>query len=69
MNKEASSQIYKICVMIPAAFVETVKDAMFAAGAGHYGNYDHCCWQTSGTGQFRALEGSQPFSGVKGVLH
>ncbi|WP_067587489.1 hypothetical protein [Endozoicomonas ascidiicola] len=63
------SDTYKICVMIPTGFVNAVKDAMFAAGAGHYDNYDQCCWETAGTGQFRALPGSQPFSGSQGVVH
>lgn len=61
--------IYKICVMIPSAFLEPVKQAMFTAGAGRYGKYDSCCWQTPGTGQFRPLKGSQPFSGQPGKIH
>jgi hypothetical protein len=27
------------------------------------GNYDQCCWQVAGVGQFRPLAGSQPFIG------
>lgn len=45
-----------------------VKQALFEAGAGKIGNYDSCCWQTLGTGQFRALEGSEPFLGQQGVV-
>lgn len=62
-------EIYKICVMVPSSFLDPVKEAMFAAGAGRYGQYDCCCWQTLGTGQFRPLEGSQPFSGKPGKIH
>jgi hypothetical protein len=36
---------------------------MFEAGAGKIGDYDSCCWQTPGQGQFRPLEGSSPFVG------
>ena len=36
---------------------------MFEAGAGRIGDYDHCCWQTLGQGQFRPLEGSNPAIG------
>ena len=43
--------------------MEKVKQALFEAGAGRIGNYDSCCWQTTGTGQFRPLEGSNPAIG------
>jgi hypothetical protein len=55
--------MYKICVFVPETAVEQVKQAMFKAGAGKIGDYDSCCWQTSGQGQFRPLEGSSPFIG------
>lgn len=55
--------MYKLCVYIPAPQLETVKEAMFAAGAGKIGNYDSCCWQVLGEGQFRPLKGSQPYLG------
>jgi hypothetical protein len=53
----------KICVFVPESAVEQVKQAMFTAGAGKIGDYDSCCWQTIGQGQFRPLEGSSPFIG------
>ncbi len=56
-------QLYKIVTYIPEPALETVKNAMFEAGAGHYGNYSHCCWQTLGVGQFRPLDGSNPTIG------
>ncbi len=55
--------MYKICVFVPESAVEQVKQSMFAAGAGKIGDYDSCCWQTLGQGQFRPLEGSSPFIG------
>jgi hypothetical protein len=55
--------MYKICVFVPESAVEQVKLAMFAAGAGKIGDYDCCCWQTIGQGQFRPLQGSSPFIG------
>jgi hypothetical protein len=42
--------------------------ALFDAGAGRIGNYEHCAWQVLGQGQFRPLAGSQPFIGAQGVL-
>ena len=55
--------MYKICVFVPETAAEQVKQAMFEAGAGKIGDYDSCCWQTLGQGQFRPLEGSSPFIG------
>ena len=55
--------MYKICVFAPEDAAEQVKQAMFEAGAGKIGDYDCCCWQTLGQGQFRPLEGSSPFIG------
>ena len=55
--------MYKICVFVPEDAAEQVKQAMFKAGAGKIGDYDCCCWQTLGQGQFRPLEGSSPFIG------
>jgi len=55
--------MYKICVFVPETAVDQVKQSMFAAGAGKIGDYDSCCWQTLGQGQFRPLEDSTPFIG------
>jgi hypothetical protein len=55
--------MYKLCFFVPESHVESVKDAIFAEGAGKMGNYDCCSWQTLGTGQFRPLAGSQPAIG------
>ena len=40
-----------------------MKTALFTAGAGAIGDYDHCAWQCLGTGQFRPLQDSKPFIG------
>lgn len=60
--------VYKLCVYIPVAQLENVKVAMFEAGAGKMGNYDRCCWQVLGEGQFRPLAGSQPHLGEQGLV-
>ena len=52
---------------MPEEFLEPVKTAVFAAGAGRVGGYDQCCWQTKGIQQFRPLEGSDPHTGKFGV--
>lgn len=60
--------MYKICVYIPESHLQKVKEALFAAGAGRIGNYDSCCWQVEGEGQFCALEGSNPYIGQTGKV-
>ena len=55
--------MYKLCFYVPESHLETVKAAVFAEGAGRIGDYDSCCWQVLGQGQFRPLEGSKPFLG------
>lgn len=58
--------MYKLCFYVPVQQLESVKSALFEAGAGKIGNYDRCCWQTLGEGQFRPLAGSSPFLGDAG---
>ena len=60
--------MYKLAFFVPASHVEVVKAAVFAAGGGRIGDYDHCAWQTLGHGQFRPLDGSQPFLGQTGQV-
>ncbi len=60
--------MYKINFYVPETHLESVKAALFAAGAGRIGHYDSCCWQTKGVGQFRALAGSAPYIGQQGKV-
>lgn len=55
--------MYKIVFFVPETHKEAVKQALFDAGAGRIGNYDSCAWETLGTGQFRAMQGANPFLG------
>lgn len=55
--------MYKLIFFVPDTHVELVKQAVFAAGAGKQGNYDQCCWQVLGQGQFRPLKGAAPHIG------
>ena len=55
--------MYKLVFFVPESHLEIVKAAVFAAGAGKIGNYDNCCWQVLGQGQFRPLPGANPFHG------
>ena len=60
--------MYKFVFFVPESHAETVKQAVFATGAGRIGDYDSCCWQVLGTGQFRPLAGAQPHLGEVGSL-
>ena len=60
--------MYKIVFFVPEAQLEEVKEAVFATGAGRIGDYEHCCWQFAGQGQFRPMEGADPFVGAVGEL-
>jgi len=60
--------VFKLDFYVPESHLESVKQAVFEAGAGRIGNYDQCCWQNAGQGQFRPLDDSNPFLGVPGQL-
>lgn len=55
--------MHKLVFFVPETHKERVKKAVFEAGAGRFDGYDCCSWETLGNGQFRPLEGSQPFIG------
>jgi dinuclear metal center YbgI/SA1388 family protein len=59
---------YKLIVFVPTDAADRLADAIFAAGAGHIGNYSHCGWSVEGTGTFLPLEGAKPAIGKKGRL-
>jgi dinuclear metal center YbgI/SA1388 family protein len=59
---------YKIITFVPQNDVNKVADALYAAGAGAIGNYSHCGFQSSGTGSFKPLAGSNPTIGKRGKL-
>lgn len=60
--------LYSIFVHVPESHLEQVKQAMFAAGAGHIGNYSCCSWQVKGEGQFMSEAGSHAYCGQVGVV-
>ena len=60
--------MFKLVVFVPSSHAQRVMDALFAAGAGHQGNYDRCAWSTEGMGQFRPSTGSTPYTGSIGTV-
>ncbi len=59
-------EVRKLVVFVPREALDTVRDALFEAGAGRIGNYERCSWYTQGTGTFLAGEGSSPALGEVG---
>jgi len=64
-----SGGLRKVVVFVPVSHADTVRAAMFAAGAGTIGNYDSCSFNLAGKGTFRPLADSTPFVGTAGELH
>lgn|SRR5690554_4838757 len=60
--------MYTLVFYLPESHLEQVKEAVFAAGAGVQGDYQRCCWQVLGQGQFEPMSGAQPFIGQANQL-
>ena len=61
--------IKKLTTYVPKKDVDKVKAALFEAGAGSIGNYDHCSFINAGTGSFRAGVSANPSIGETGEIH
>ena len=57
----------KLVVFVPADALDSVREALFAAGAGRIGEYERCSWYTEGTGTFLGSAESSPVVGERGV--
>jgi hypothetical protein len=56
----------KLVVFVPREALDSVRDALFAAGAGRIGDYERCSWYTEGTGTFLGGAGTDPSVGQPG---
>ncbi len=61
--------LLKLVTFVPHQQAETVRQALFNAGAGNIGNYDCCSYNSTGEGTFRPGTGTHPFCGEYGQLH
>jgi len=59
----------KLFTFVPKDHAETIRQAMFKAGAGHIGEYDHCSFNSEGTGTFQGSDNTQPYVGERGKEH
>ena len=62
----APSRDLKLVTFVPTGVVDSVAQAVFAAGAGHIGDYDGVSFRSPGTGTFRGGEGTNPAIGEAG---
>ena len=51
---------------MPREALDAVRTALFEAGAGRIGDYEHCSWYTQGTGTFLGGDGTNPSLGEAG---
>ena len=60
--------MYLVYFYAPEDKKEVVKKAMFDAGAGRIGEYEHCSFEVSGRGQYKPKSGANPYQGEVGKL-
>ena len=56
----------RLITFAPVDKAEEVRQAVFAAGAGHIGKYSECSFNSNGTGTFKAEAGADPYVGEIG---
>ncbi|WP_066221320.1 Nif3-like dinuclear metal center hexameric protein [Formosa haliotis] len=61
--------IKKLTTYVPKTEAEVLRKALFAAGAGHIGNYSDCSFNTDGVGTYNGNSNANPTKGEKGTLH
>ena len=59
----------KLVTFAPTKDAEAVRAALFAAGAGHIGNYSEASYNLEGNGTFKAGAGADPHVGDIGKRH
>ena len=62
----AAADALKLVGFVPVDDADLVRKAVFAAGAGVIGEYEHCSWSTGGQGTFFGREGADPALGQAG---
>ncbi|SHK80589.1 Nif3-like dinuclear metal center hexameric protein [Desulforamulus aeronauticus] len=68
MHPSKGERYLKLAVFVPVEQAEAVRQAICQAGAGWIGKYSDCTFQTTGSGSFRPLEGTNPFKGRQGQV-
>ncbi|SED44342.1 Nif3-like dinuclear metal center hexameric protein [Rhodococcus koreensis] len=68
IEPQPTENLDKWVILVPADDADTVRRALFDAGAGHIGNYRDCSWSVTGHGQFLPTDGANPALGEVGAL-
>ena len=63
------STLRKLFTFVPNEHAETLRNALFATGAGNIGRYSECSFNVEGKGSFKAGEDTDPFVGTQGERH
>ncbi|MFK7813676.1 MAG: Nif3-like dinuclear metal center hexameric protein [Maribacter sp.] len=61
--------IKKLTTYVPKAEADTLKEALFASGAGSIGNYSHCSFTNDGTGSYQPNSNANPTKGEIDKIH
>lgn len=69
MLAPSAGQLCKLVTYVPQSHLQNVQQALFDAGCGHIGNYDHCSFLVNGTGTYRGNSQTTPFAGKPGEDH
>lgn len=64
-----NKMLRRLITFAPIDKAGQVREAIFAAGAGHIGKYSQCSFNTEGTGTFKAEEGAKPYVGEMRQQH
>jgi len=56
----------KLVWFVPEGALDVTRHAVFEAGGGRIGDYEHCSWYTTGTGTFFGGDGTSPALGRSG---
>ncbi|GCE37049.1 Nif3-like dinuclear metal center hexameric protein [Rhodococcus sp. USK10] len=68
IEPQPTENLDKWVVLVPSGDADTVRRALFDAGAGQIGNYRDCSWSVTGQGQFLPTDGANPALGAVGAL-
>lgn len=66
---EKQNTLKKLYTFVPINKADEVRNALFAAGGGHIGNYAECSFNAEGTGTFKGGESTDPYVGKPGEQH
>jgi len=64
-----AKSIKKLITYAPMADAESIKLALFQAGAGEIGKYSNCSYSLEGIGSFKAGDNANPTVGTIGEVH